>query len=585
MCKTNQIFFIIVFFVSFLLRCVIFISGTEDLSAITYPDEKNYYLSAAEIIQKHGVFHFFDSERSLWNGPINPLWIALFGSNIIIVKFLNLLCLSWSTALFSFGIARLWGLKIGSIVGTIVISYYPTYVFGSTLLTEPLYLSFLMASLGLLLCNIRCERYWIVSGLLLGVATLVRPSTQLAPWVYISIGSIIWWRQGDRKLLLLGMSSLLIITPVVLHNYFRFNKLGIANGSGAVLYLGNDLRRNGDEPLYSGVDFDTYKYTAPYTHLDTEGDKRLAAIAKQNIKDHPKEIFYLTLEKVVHYVFGTGLGYFYPAQNIVDYRHYVSLFKYCLHLWWALLQIAVSLFGLVGIVVMLCSADVSIKTLGLSVGILTAYLIALHSITFPIPRLALPLFPFLLVGVASMLAFIKYKIKNIIFILLSYTLVSAFIIMRPAPHFFTEAEVNKISYYKNKQSSILTFVNDVRFDGGVTTAISKVGTNDPFYVFTFSPVSLSRTQVIYLNYKVICSKKKKDDQDEGTGQLFWATKEQPTTEEARSIQFPLRVQNGTHILKPALNPLWIGELSKLRFDFPVNFGGCEVQELTLSILE
>src|SRR4051812_26391519 len=66
---------------SFAARILYLIFVGPGLSESGFPDEKNYYLSAATFMQEHGVLEFFRTERSLWNGPVNPLWVYLWGGN------------------------------------------------------------------------------------------------------------------------------------------------------------------------------------------------------------------------------------------------------------------------------------------------------------------------------------------------------------------------------------------------------------------------------------------------------------------------------------------------------------------------
>ncbi len=58
-------------------------------SALLSSDEKSYYLPGAEAILSEGLGWFL-TPRSLWNGPVNPLWIAAFGANPLTVKIANL---------------------------------------------------------------------------------------------------------------------------------------------------------------------------------------------------------------------------------------------------------------------------------------------------------------------------------------------------------------------------------------------------------------------------------------------------------------------------------------------------------------
>ena len=49
-----------------------------DFSALLYSDERSYYLAGAQGIQDQGLGWYL-TPRSLWSGPLNPLWIAALG--------------------------------------------------------------------------------------------------------------------------------------------------------------------------------------------------------------------------------------------------------------------------------------------------------------------------------------------------------------------------------------------------------------------------------------------------------------------------------------------------------------------------
>ena len=129
----------------------------------------------------------------------------------------------------------------------------------------------------------------------------------------------------------------------MLWNFSQFGKAGLANGLGAVLYLGGDLRRNGDEPVYSGVDFDTFRITTPYTHLDTEGDARLVAVAKDRMLQHPLATGALFIRKGARYLLGSFHGYFWPYNGLVGkLEHDPSWRSKCSTLVWLSLQVFVA---------------------------------------------------------------------------------------------------------------------------------------------------------------------------------------------------------------------------------------------------
>ncbi|MBN8550907.1 MAG: glycosyltransferase family 39 protein, partial [Deltaproteobacteria bacterium] len=238
--------------------------GEGQWSIASFSDEKNYYLPAARAILEQGSA-FFLTPRSLWNGPVNPLWIALWQADIASVKIANIVLISLCS-LCVWDIARvLFGYAAAYTALALFILYPPFLEFAPTVLTEPPFIFLLALSFWFYVCcPWRMTQAAICAGVALGLAILTRPTAQLFPLFLLCILGVVWlvsWctgkslQFGQRKLVTFAVAAALTITPYIAKNYFCFGKLGIANGLGAVLFLGNDLRTSGDEPLYSQMSF------------------------------------------------------------------------------------------------------------------------------------------------------------------------------------------------------------------------------------------------------------------------------------------------------------------------------------------
>src|SRR5437667_223716 len=92
-------------------------------------------------------------------------------------------------------------------------------------------------------------------------------------------------RRGARVALdALPPGAVLAVAPLVAKTDLAAGHAVVATGGGAALYLGADSKTDGDEPYYAGYDYDTSEVTQPYTHLDIEGDSRLAEAARTAIR-------------------------------------------------------------------------------------------------------------------------------------------------------------------------------------------------------------------------------------------------------------------------------------------------------------
>lgn len=376
-----------------LARIFFFISGTDDLNKLHYPDEKNYYEQGANNFKEQG-FKYFLTERSLYIGPINILWVSAF-PDFKTNKIANL-TLNVFTAYLIFLITSIYSSNLIAFFSYLIFLSYPSFThFGTTILTEPPYIFLLVLSIYLISLGFKKDSKKLVflSGIIFALATLTRPTTQFFPLFIICLYLPCFFLTRFFKvfnsirinyLLTFILAFSILVLPWFIKNKLLFNKIGIANGSGAVLYLGNDWRKNGDEPFYSNMHFDTYEITKPYSHLDTKGDSLLTKKAVEFIVKDP--IFFLqnTILKSFKVLFGYPKDYFAGRNTLKDFMSfpdnkvfYQNIIKLLLHSFLGLL-IIFSFFKFPK-----NETDFFIQSLIL-------YFIIIHSITFPIPRLFLP---------------------------------------------------------------------------------------------------------------------------------------------------------------------------------------------------
>jgi len=386
-----------VMFAAFILAGIAFQNRVlgGDLSFLLYPDERNYYYAGAELLGEHG-WRYFLLERSLWNAPLNIVWVWVWGQQVEIIRYANLVLIGFS-GLMLWEIARqISGRAAAYFALCIFLFHVPILRYSGTLLSEPLFIFLLVLSLRLLVFPGRYSG--VACGLTLGLATLTRPTPWLIPlWLvlllcffllpYLKVSSETK-SYLTRVTFKVCLGFLIVVSPYLLKNYLVFDRLEIATGSGAVLYLGTDLRTDGDEPIYSGRKFDTNKITAPHTHLSIEGDRRLKEAALEQIKEKPLEVFLLTLRKPFRYLFGSTNSYFFPEINLVSFVQSQGVLAGMTRLYnLGLLTFAV-VFGIVGLC--LPGSPVALRFLSLAI---ISYFCAVHAVLFPIPRLALPLYP------------------------------------------------------------------------------------------------------------------------------------------------------------------------------------------------
>jgi hypothetical protein len=361
-----------------------------------YPDESNYYLAGAKLITEQG-FSFFLTERSLWNAPLNLILVWLLNQNILLIQLFNLAIVTLASFFIWDIVNRVTNTKTAYIALILSFLYWPFTEFGFSLLSEPLSMFCITVSVWLF---INRDKYYL-SGVFFALATLARPATILFPVGFFLI-ALFLDRPNLKNYLKFLLVFMLFIVPYCAKNYFLFGKFKIANGSGAVLYLGNDLRTNGHEPIYYGMNFDTYLNTKPYSHLDTKGDEILTSIAKDRILANPYESFKLYIEKVFRLSYGSAFALFYPYSNIIDYSRSLlgKIIKVILPTFIQAFLVTGAIFSF------LLVFKNKILLFPLS---LLAYFILLHSALFAIPRMIMPVY-----GIVIILGLLHLSSKKVI---------------------------------------------------------------------------------------------------------------------------------------------------------------------------
>jgi hypothetical protein len=554
-------------------------------SQLTYPDEWNYYLPAAAAIREQG-FAFFFEPRSLWTGPINPLWIALLGLDPTIVKLANI-GLWMATGILVFDMARrLFDSTSGLIAVALYSASIPLFNFVPTLLTEPPFLALFVLWLWMAILGSSWQPrgYHVLAGVVMGLATLVRPTIQLLPFFLAFVVGVMWLlgRKSPKaspaltrlfkQVMLMLAGSLVVLVPYLVKNVIALDQPTIANGSGAVLYLGNDLRRYGDEPIYTEMVFDTFELTSPYTHLDSEGDDLLTAAALDEIRQHPVDVAKLQIAKAVRLVFGSAEHYFWPYDDVVSYVRAVrwsSLFN----VWDLVSTVAIAAFSIVGAIKLDLPSGPRTYLVGSAV-----YLALVHTILFPIPRMLLPAIPILVILAAGALArFDRREIGAV-------GLAAAGIISLIAFHgrLFPEIGVTEryVGYFDEvayNGTGTPIAVNDLVADDGGWTVTGS----DPYVVLDLPDFPARVNQVIFIE---IASQHPTNNTESRAATVRWSSTGQQFTDD-RSASFDLRIgSDAIHVISPSFGKPWEGEISSLRVDLPGDVLGAryEIPELTVA---
>ncbi|MCE9647442.1 MAG: glycosyltransferase family 39 protein [Chloroflexi bacterium] len=284
----------------------------------------NFDLSSAQGYDpKYGLYTSF-------RAPLYPVFLAFvyllsgmgftrfLAARLVQAVFLGapLAPLTYFTALHFFSSSGLseqgYGEKTAVIAAWLVACYPTLLVYPLGLGTENLFFVLLLASILLLLINIRKPAFMLlpVSGALLGLTTLTR--SVILPFAGAAI-LFLFYLHG-KKAVWAGIALILVITPWVIRNSLLHDRLtGVETSLGYNLYLGYHPNGNGSFVFGPSLDLLTIMDDARRDEIGTQ--KAIGFIKQQPGRFIPLAIerlrFFFGLEKRV-------LMYFY-SNNLIGY--------------------------------------------------------------------------------------------------------------------------------------------------------------------------------------------------------------------------------------------------------------------------
>jgi 4-amino-4-deoxy-L-arabinose transferase-like glycosyltransferase len=232
--------------------------------------------------------------------------LLLFGPSLLGPMLLNLAAsaaILWLVLWFG---RRVVGGELTARIAALLYALYPAHVaYTGAVMSETAYTALAMAAFALLVAAGRDPRRLLLSGLLFGIATLVRPQTLLFPAgaiVAILLTSPSFeWRDAARKMLIVYFALAAIVLPWSLRNEKMLGDFVLVSTNGGVsLLTGANDQATGDHfdwqdgPLWraSGI---------PYTQRIVRQvalDRRFKAMATSWIRAHPGRWAALGLKKM-----------------------------------------------------------------------------------------------------------------------------------------------------------------------------------------------------------------------------------------------------------------------------------------------
>ena len=289
----------------------------DDAALSALPDQREYVSLARNLLHGQGLqfldTRFNDSVRA-FRTPGYPLFVAACGGGVRAVRVAQAL-LDTSTVLAVFLLARTFvpG-RVGPLVAAIAVAFNPYLIyFAGLLLSETLFTA--MLAWGMLVLVKGCQRrtrqeslLWILGGVLLGLAVLVRPSAVALP-VLLGLLSVFLNRAartayqphvGDRSARRVPPSLAMILVtigcllPWAVRNRVVLGRwIWLDTNSGFTLY-------DGYNPDATGASDQTFVERLPELQVldEVQRDRYLSQAASDYAGGHPGRVWELAGAKL-----------------------------------------------------------------------------------------------------------------------------------------------------------------------------------------------------------------------------------------------------------------------------------------------
>lgn len=324
---------------------------------------------------------------SVFVPPLYPFFLVviyfLAGHSYLAVKLVQAVMGGLMAGLVYWISTKNFSRRIG-IVAAFILVLHPELIALSTFLyTETLFIVLFCGFFFFLMKGFKESRviWFVLSGLLLGLATLSRGTTLLFPFLLL-FGFLVWFARKKALLyfLIFAISFVGTISPWTIRNYLQIKAfLPISIGSGDVFWAGNYLPFDG-EFRYEKTQQKIDELTQDLTLI--ERDRKLMREAKKNILQNPVGSFKLFLKKIYRF-------WFRVYENVPkgEKREINILIKLAL----SIIHYLILILAGVGIYL----TRKRWREL-MPYYLLFFYFTLVHSIMLPIPRYRIPILPFLL---------------------------------------------------------------------------------------------------------------------------------------------------------------------------------------------
>ena len=346
-------------------------------------DSAMIYLKAAHLLMDGKGFN--DTSFPVNNPPLYPVFIAiclsLFGDDRVPIIVVQAVLDSFTMVVVYFAMKEIFDIET-ALLSAGILSLYPFSVYLTMSIASEPFFTFLLS--GFVLSSVYAVRstkvrYYCVSGVLLGLATLMRATTQFVPLMFpvmlILLGKRV--RGSIFYYAALCLTFVLVILPWSVRNYVVLDDfIPVGTTGGLVLLQGSTekfLIIDGKNEMYQ-------TYIPPAGSKHSQIDKYFARAGLERNMAHfrtdPPDFVWFMAKKLARLWYATESG---KNHNLI-----------------LLSQLPLYVFAVIGVIF----AWVKGKTLTWIPLCIVAYFVALHWLSLPLFRYIIPIMPYV-IGLAA----------------------------------------------------------------------------------------------------------------------------------------------------------------------------------------
>ena len=412
--KNNKKTFLLILSIAFILRIgYIFIFPQEK---ILVGDAVGYDTIAHNLANGSG-FSMEPNIPTPIRAPGYPFFLSIiylvFGHSYFIVRIFQAILSALTCVILYYTAKEIFDEKIAKVSAWLLLFYPVLIVYTGLILSETLFTFLFIITVFLLVKGLSSEKnkYFILSGLFLGLSTLTRPVTLLLPFLIFFL-IIITNRNLLSKWLLFFTVFCIVLLPWSIRNYQKFGIITpCSTGSGFGIFVtgymtaGHTWDAGVEKFIEMGTEFSktrNYAGDEASVKLEKKAQKEGLHLIKKNLKNY----IILVIKRLPGFWWTSHSSVFGVDKPISEYLQT----KNYLHL-----SVRIGLLMLHGVFLILAFTGIilSVKNRqNCSMLILILIYFTGHILFDPCPRFYLPVMPYLVIFVVVPLKFLTEKLIN-----------------------------------------------------------------------------------------------------------------------------------------------------------------------------